>query len=379
MSRTEAQKSASRLNGSKGTGPVTPRGRLAAGRNAAKHGFSGDGKCLPPALAVEVEADVAAFAAKHRPRDSYEAELVRRAALGNARSRALNAMLDAATDERVAGAVKRWDEARADEVARWAARIDAEPEAALRHLTRFAEGCDYLGDAWESLGRYLEVNARWDEPQARRALRLLGLDADPTPASPDSQRDFWLCVLSLRFEKDPEPLLKTTFRAFRDAAAVRDFLPPPADARAALAQFVRDRVAEFEALGQELWDRYDAPSRASAPIRDAFDLGPEAARLHRYLKDAERLRKHSLDELARLRRDEPHAPPAPARVEPQAASPIPEPTPPPARDPAEAPARNEPGPPPLPPFPKLKRTPLDALCPPPGTPTTLPITITGPS
>jgi hypothetical protein len=102
-----------------------------------------------------------------------------------------------------------------------------------------------------------------------------------------------------------------------------------------LGEFARERVAEYESLGEGLWENFDAPSRNSAPTRAIFDPGPEAMRLHRYFKDAERMRKQALDELYRLRRDEDRGlrpPPEPSRDERE-----------PAAEPA--PAQNEPGPP----------------------------------
>ncbi len=337
MTRTDSQREASRRNGALSLGPVSTQGRLAAARNATQHGFSGAGKCLPPDMDLEWQAEIALYAAQHQPRNDYERDLVRRAALGNVRARRLAAAANALTDERTRNAVRHWDEARADAVAALTDRLDAEPEAAVRLLSRTAHGCDYLGDAWESLGHALTVAGHWDEPLSRRALRLLGLANAPTRTSPEPLWTFWLCVLSLRFEHDPNGLLRTTFRHWSDAESVRRYLPDPAEARAALAEFVRERVAAMESLGSRIWAEFDAPSRASAEARAAFDVGPESARLERYLKDAERMRRQALDELSRLRRDE-----SPGRS--SAAPKEPQPTPPPAVAESERRSQNEPEP-----------------------------------
>jgi hypothetical protein len=144
-------------------------------------------------------------------------------------------------------------------------------------------------------------------------------------------------VLSLRFERDPAGMMRTQFRNFQDAEAVRAFLPRPADARLRLAEVVRDQVAEYESLGQQLWESFDGPAPASATTLASVDPGPAAARLRRYPADAERLRGRSLDELNRLRRDASNgslpAPAMPARNEPA-------PTPAPAV--SASPMRNEP-------------------------------------
>jgi hypothetical protein len=291
-------------------------------------------------MQAELVDEIAMFSAAYRPQNAYESELIRRAALGNLRSRRLDTMEFAILDARTNDAQARWDAAREDEVAALAKRLDAEPEEALRRLKRTAHGCDYLGDAWEDLGRVLDVNGYWDDPQARRALRLLGLDAEPTRASRESHRDLWICVMAVRFETKPEAVMKQYF-AGAEIAAVRAYLPNPAEARAKLAAFVRERVAEYETLGKELWENFDAPARADAPMLAELDPGPEAAKLRRYRADAERLRKRSLDELDRLRRESP-APavdpaPAPARNEPERPAPRPEPAA--ARN--ESPARSE--------------------------------------
>jgi hypothetical protein len=330
---SEARRLASRQNGSLSVGPITPGGRLIASRNSTKHGFSGEGKHLPAEMEAEVLAEFALYVRRFRPADDVERGLLRRAALGAVRARRIADAENRLIDERTRTAVKRWDEARAEEVAAIAARLDAEPEWAHRNLRKTAEGCDWLGDAWDALGRALAVHGLWDEGQSRRALRLLGIAEDPTPASPGPLRDFWRCVLSLRFDRDPQGLMRTIFRTWSDAEQVRRALPTPADARLALQDFVAERVAEYEALGRELWEAFDAPARESAPTLAVFDPSPEAARLHRYYLDAERMRKQAFDELYRLRREGP-ATPAPSRDEPEAA---------PRNEPEPAP-RNEPEP-----------------------------------
>jgi hypothetical protein len=63
-SRSDAQRAASRLNGAQSLGPTTPEGRLASSRNSTKHGFSGDGKNLPPDLEAELASEIAIHAGK---------------------------------------------------------------------------------------------------------------------------------------------------------------------------------------------------------------------------------------------------------------------------------------------------------------------------
>jgi hypothetical protein len=325
MSRTAtaAQIEAAQTNGRRSLGPITAEGRMAAARNSTKHGMTGLGKCLPPDMEVELAAEVEVFAATYQPRDDYERDLIRRAALGNLRSRRLHAAANAHADERSRNATRRWDEARAAEVAALADRLDAEPAEAVRLLSRLAEGCDYLGDAWESLGEALKAEGRWDEAQARRALHLLGVAGPPSPESTGPLAEFWGCVLALRSERNPSGAL-----------------PEPSEARDLLRRFVRDRAIESERRGIQVWTLHDEPSRKSAATRAAFDAGPDAARLERYIKDAERMRDRSLAELNRLRRDERLGRlPAPARDEPEPWSRAPMPS---ERIEPEPPARDEP-------------------------------------
>jgi hypothetical protein len=342
MSRTAAQAEASRQNGRLSIGPISPQGRLKAARSSTKHGFSGLGKCLPPDMEVELQAEIAIFADKLHPQDDYERDLIRRAALGNLRSRRLNAAASALADERGRNATRRWDETREQEVAALVERLETEPAAAARLLRRTAEGCDALGDAWESLGHTLHVAGHWDEAESLHALHLRGVAE--LPKSPDAGplANFWLCILALRFEHDPD---STWSSDAPDLDFWRAELPDPSQARDALTRFVREQVAEMEARGPRLWTLFDQPSRNSAATRAAFDPSPESNRLERYIKDAERLRDRSLAELTRLRRDERlgRIPPASARDEPEPpARNEPEPSVARRTTPPEPPARNEP-------------------------------------
>jgi hypothetical protein len=152
--------------------------------------------------------------------------------------------------------------------------------------------------------------------------------------------------MAVRFETKPEAVMKQYFVG-AEIAAVRAYLPNPAEARAKLAAFVRERVTEYESLGKELWETIDGPARADAPMLAELDPGPEAAKLRRYRADAERLRKRSLDELDRLRRESPAPAVAPAPAQNETERPAPPPA---ARNegpphnPAASPAGPSPGP-----------------------------------
>ncbi len=312
MLRTEPQRTASRLNGSLSKGPATSEGRLASSRNATKHGLSGSGKSLPPDMEQDLQSEVALFVSKFHPRDHYEYDLIRRAALGNLRARRIASTLNALTDDRVRNATRLWDESRSDEVASLAASLPHNPSDSVRLLLRTAEGCDFLGDAWDSLAQTLSNHGSWNESQARRALKLLGHSSPPPLTDDDPLSDFWRCGLALLFKQNPA----ATVRDYLQTESLR-LLPRHADALETLSEFIRHHIAHLEAQGTRLWQTQDLPSRQSAPSRAAFEGTPETARLERYLAAAERLRRQSLEELHRLRkespsqRNEPDTPPLP--------------------------------------------------------------------
>ena len=348
----------------------------------------------------ELLSEIALFSAKFHPRDPYEHDLIRRAALGNLRAHHIATTLNALTDHRVRNATRLWDEARADEVSSLADKLPHSPATTLARLRRLTEGCDYLADSWESLAQTLRQQGFLDDAQSLKVFHLLGHTEPPSlkdPANPLT--DLWLTLLSLQFDHNPKPLLRTTLRHLSPpdimrrppesvrthpeivrtpTEIVRSHLPDPSTARTDLAQFLADQVSTLETEAAHLWETYDLPARQSAPTRAAFDTTPETILLERYLTASNRLRRQSLDELARLRRDAPYTP---APVEPHTPAPI-EPTPS-AHSPETlapsplttnpSPSRNEPRPP-VP----LSLDWLDDLLPPSPTFTTVPLAISRP-
>ena len=74
--RTEAQKEASRINGAKSRGPVTPEGKAISSRNALRHGATAEAIVLTnedPAIFVNLNAD---YDAKFNPIDNVERDFV---------------------------------------------------------------------------------------------------------------------------------------------------------------------------------------------------------------------------------------------------------------------------------------------------------------
>src|SRR3974377_2478732 len=78
-----ARGEASRINGRRSKGPVSPEGKARSRRNGCKEGLTGAGIVLPPEAEAEVERREAGFARDIRPRNQVEPELVRQLALGS--------------------------------------------------------------------------------------------------------------------------------------------------------------------------------------------------------------------------------------------------------------------------------------------------------
>ena len=347
--RTDSQRTASRLNGSLSKGPTTPEGRLTSSRNSTKHGLTGDGKHLPPDMELELQSEIAIYSTRYLPQDDFERRIIRRAALADLRTRRIASTYNALVDDRIRNAIRLWDETRADEVARLADKLPHSPATTLPLLRRLTEGCDYLADSWESLAQSLRDQGFLDDAQSLKVFHLLGHTEPPSlkdEANPLT--DLWLTLLSLQFDHNPKPLLRTTLRHLSPPDSmrrppesvrtppeiVRSHLPDPSTARTDLAQFLADQVSALESEAAHLWETYDLPSRQSAPTRAAFKPSPDLILLDRYLTAAERMRRHALTELSLLRRDQarglipPTSPdPAPPVPPPVTTPPVPSPTP----------------------------------------------------
>jgi hypothetical protein len=306
----------------RGGGPKTPEGKERSKRNALRHGLSGDGTVLPEDLEAEYRAERARLVAELRPANSAERRLVERAALAGVRLDRCRAMENAAVARRLREARRRFDERGAEELARWAGRLEAEPFLAKVRLEGTGPGCLWLIERWAELGAKLGRGSGWDADDARLALRLLGESRPPTLGSRRPVAQLGLAYLALRAERagrregvegrppapDDDP-----FRGFfgpDDAAlddrgrldAWRAELPSPDDARAALAALVEAEVARLEALRDALRPDEDH-AREEAPLRALVDDSPEGARLHRYENASWSALRQSLADLARRHRD----------------------------------------------------------------------------
>jgi hypothetical protein len=73
---TPAQALASRINGAKSNGPVTPEGRERSSRNATTHGLSSSQTVLPGESQEDFDKLLAAFVVRYQPETEIEVELV---------------------------------------------------------------------------------------------------------------------------------------------------------------------------------------------------------------------------------------------------------------------------------------------------------------
>jgi hypothetical protein len=347
--RTEAQREASRINGSRSRGPATEEGKRNSRRGGLRDGRFAE-SVAPDDWAADLEAKAASYEQTFRPRNAHERELVQTAALAQVRVERLQRVELAAGSTRVRAATRDWDHARADAADALLGRLDAEPLRAVRLLLRTSEGCDRLAGLWQTLAAALEQSGAWDEAQTRTALRLSGLDAPPNPFE-------W-------------PELAEVFDHARALRAHADGSGDPADrpgrdsALAAVREFVAGEIARLEAHAEGLWEQFDGPERDAAPVLALFDTSDDGRKLRRALADAERLRRRALAELASLRAGEPEprppaaAPPAEPTPAPRVAGPPrgANPAPSPPRPPR---ARSEPEPyPPAPIAPARKLPPI---------------------
>ncbi len=301
-------------------------------------------------MEAELQTEIALYVTKHRPQDAYEHDLIRRAALGNLRARRISITLNALTDDRIRNATRLWDETRASEIAKLASNLPYDPEKSLDLLQRTTEGCDYLADAWESLSEILKSQGYWSENETTRAFHLLGHPKPPKLNDPTPLGDLYRLIIALQFKHNKIQTAKTHFLNNPHVISIRD-LPPADEALETLLEFTSQRIATLESEAQTLWDTYDLPSRQSAASRAAFDTSPEFTLLNRYLNTAERHRRQALDELARLRRNQPDDQPATPR--PQDQSPL-APNQPANPNPNPPPRPYQTNPPPQPPRPKPK-------------------------
>ncbi len=177
MPTSEARSAASRLNGSRSKGPVSPEGRQIAARNSLKHGLSGDGVVLAAEDQAEVERLDAAFSSELAPKSELGAALIHELASLTVRMKRATRHEFAASDERVRNAPENFDRDREDQAEALFETIQENPRANLRKLKRTPEGVIILIDAWNELKADMTRPGKsyWPEQHMIKMGHLMGI------------------------------------------------------------------------------------------------------------------------------------------------------------------------------------------------------------
>ena len=318
-----ARAEASRTNGRRSQGPITPEGKERSRGNGCKDGLTGKGLVLPPDAGAEVDRREEEYARVLRPADELERSLVRQMALGAWRGEELARRITRHDARTGAARVTDWEydgQLGAVELGR---KLRDDPEGVVARLLGSSAGCAWLIDRWRLLGHGLLADdgdgpgCAWTDADLALAVDLVGRPAELRHLDPRTRRLGRLCAQA---------------RA------------GSAEALAGLRAFVADEVAALGRRRQEVWEGVEEPRMRDWRAGMGIDLGPDGTRLRRYEAAAHRLFRSAWARLEDLRkgRGEPLPGPGCGHL-PEPAAPIAPPAaPPPATPPpAAAPARPE--------------------------------------
>ncbi len=200
--RSEKQREASRANGSRSKGPITPKGKAVSSMNSLKHGLRSNQVVLPGESAAEFNAELKGWADDWKPSGHTAAVLVERAAVASWRLRRCVRAEAGMLLELAAG---RRDDERPDDdndndgvddelrekLDGAEDAFDTDPAGALAELRSTPEGVDRLLGLWDHIAEALQ--REWDDEAHEALMPLLGHrpDADAVAAGPlaeDSHR-----------------------------------------------------------------------------------------------------------------------------------------------------------------------------------------------
>ncbi len=335
MTISDAHAQAARINGSTSLGPITQVGRDRSAGNAVKHGMTGSGKFLPDALRLEVEGEVALYESLYKVRNPEESRLLGIAALNGVRWHHLMKETLQVAAIRKAHAHRVYDEMRHDAVDRLLDRLPKAPRKVIPLLLRTSEGCGAMAHGWGEVHQAIAIDGWLDDEETLRMLNLLGYAKEPTKSVEAGLVAMLAALRILRRAHDPN--------------APADGRPAPrpesvAEARSFVMDVIEGYRERYRAMARELWETVEKDAREAAPDLVQVDPSPEGLRRARYMREADRLRRHALDELHRLRRGgaeprpeprKPASPPAqaqgPAQASPAAVPSRPSPPPPPSK------------------------------------------------
>ncbi len=228
MFRTESQRNASRENGAKSHGPVTPEGKERSSRNAARHGLFSDSVLLQPENRAAWNQLAEDLVARFNPADNVELAIIHDMAVTQWRKeRAQNmeaAILD--MEYQIIDMTESEAEVAGDEIRRialaWSNAVGK--HKALDDLNRQTIR---LGNYWMRLHRKLkELQA---DRNAAEPARAAGDAPPPEPVKPESKNEPGVVEISSfqRPAAPPAPATPRTGTEPNGAATARESVVNP--------------------------------------------------------------------------------------------------------------------------------------------------------
>jgi hypothetical protein len=283
---TLRQIEANRRNSLKSCGPTSTEGKERSRQNALKHGLSGAGVVLGEDELLLIEERKDEWRPEFQPADPREEWLFDQLVIASVQVERCQREERALRSRLAERAATCWDDDRRLAAEILGAGLARKPALISRQLRQTKQGCDWLLERWEGLGRILDARGEWTAAQTALALDLLG-----TP---------------LELREGPTRL---------------DPLLPDEDVKAHRAALVAAEMARLQEAKANVLDDLDARERAAAELGLAVEVPAPLARLRRYAASCERRFKWAMTQLGRGRKARPE-PEAEAETEATPAAPI---------------------------------------------------------
>ncbi len=270
-------------------GPASEAGRNKSKYNALKHGGRAETLVLPNEDGAAVQALHHQWDDFYQPRSPAEAAYIDKAVLALEKAERLRRAEHQALSEQVRAAEHRLDEAQDEEVERFSALLQEDPEAAVRGLRRSAAGCRWMLEQWGDLGHDLAERGAWVTSQRETAVRLMGIRPE---AFREDETAYLIRLWNLiAFPNRNEEAVDFLLAPPQVPDAIRSWQanwePDIDDCRKNLAEAVAREVAELTEREEHLRTAIEEPARAGAAERALVLEGEEGRKLHRYQVTAE--------------------------------------------------------------------------------------------
>jgi len=181
---TSAQVAANRRNARKSTGPKTEDGKRITRANALKHGLTGSGMVLSPALQPLVEAYRRELEEEFGPSPTRQDRmLIEQAAVAMARLERLPQVEEQRRVYLAERAADAWEIDTGLEAFRLGERLERAPRLHAETLKSSFQGCLWMIERWTELLKAKGFEEGWTDDDRAKAANLLGLEG------PDRQRD----------------------------------------------------------------------------------------------------------------------------------------------------------------------------------------------